>query len=101
MLEATDLDIRSLVHQRREDIINIAAKHGAYNVRLLDTQSNLSVFPEIDFLVDYVLEELSPWFPSGLKQELEILLNTKIGIITTNSLKENNQEIFLQQGIPL
>jgi len=44
---------------------------------------------------------LSPWFPSGLKQELETLLNTKVGIITTNSLKDNNQEIFLQQGIPL
>lgn len=101
MLKPTDLEIKSLVHQKREEIINIAAKHGAYNVCLLNTQSDFSVPHEIDFLVDYVLEELSPWFPSGLKQELETLLNTKIGIITTNSLKENNQEIFLQQGIPL
>jgi hypothetical protein len=79
MLKTTNLDLKSLVHQKRDEIISISAKHGAYNI----------------------LEQLSPWFPSGLKQELETLLNTKVGIITTNSLKDNNQEIFLQQGIPL
>ena len=101
MLKTTNSDLKSLVHQKRDKIISIAAKHGVDNIHLLEIQNNLSINPEIDFLVDYTLEQLSPWFPSGLKQELETLLNTKVGIITTNSLKDNNQEIFLQQGIPL
>jgi len=101
MLKTTNSDLKSLVHQKRDEIISIAAKHGADNIHLLEIQNNFSINPEIDFLVDYTLEQLSPWFPSGLKQELETLLNTKVGIITTNSLKDNNQEIFLQQRTPL
>ena len=101
MLKTKNSDFKSLVHQKRDDIISIATKHGAYNIRLLEIQNDFSIKPEIDFLVDYTLEQLSPWFPSGLKQELETLLNTKVGIITTNSLKDNNQGIFLQQVIPL
>ena len=101
MLKTTNSDLKSLVHQKRDEIISIAAKHGAYNIRLLEIQDDFSINPEIDFLVDYILEQLSPWFPSGLKQELETLLNTKVSIITRNSLKSNEQEIFLQQGIPL
>lgn len=90
MLKTTNSDLKSLVHQKRDEIISIAAKHGVENIHLLEIQSNFSINPEIDFLVDYTLERLSPWFPSGLKQELETLLNTKVGIITTNSLKDNN-----------
>jgi predicted nucleotidyltransferase len=101
MLKTTNSDLKSLVHQKRDEIISIATKHGVENIHLLEIQNNFSINPEIDFLIDYTLEQLSPWFPSGLKQELETLLNTKVGIITTNSLKDNNQEIFLQQGIPL
>ena len=101
MLKTTNSDLKSLVHQKRDEIIDIAAKHGVYNIRLLEIQNDFSISPEIDFLVDYVLEQLSPWFPSALKQELETLLNAKVGIITINGLKDNNQEIFLKQGIPL
>ena len=101
MLKTTNSDLKSLVHQKRDEIISIAAKHGVHNIRLLEIQDDFSIIPEIDFLVEYILEQLSPWFPSGLKQELETLLNAKIGIITTNSLKDNNQGIFLEHGIPL
>lgn len=67
MLKTTNSDLKSLVHQKRDEIISIAAKHGAYNIQLLEIQNNLSISSEIDFLVDYILKQLSPWFPSGLK----------------------------------
>ena len=45
MLKTTNSDFKSLVHQKRDDIISIATKHGAYNIRLLEIQNDFSIKP--------------------------------------------------------
>jgi hypothetical protein len=89
MLETINSNLKSLVSQKQDEIISIAAKHGAHNIELMDVQDEGGIEPEIDFLTDYIVGQLSPWFPSGLKHELEGLLGSKVNIITRNSLKEN------------
>lgn len=48
---------------------------------------------DIDFLIDYDLSKISPWFPVGLIEDLEQLLNRKVDVVSTKSLhyfiKEN------------
>jgi hypothetical protein len=43
---------------------------------------------DIDFLVDYDLGKITPWFLAGLLIDLEQLLNRKVDIATVDMLKE-------------
>ena len=53
-----------LLKDKRAEIINIAARHGAFNVRIFGSvaRSQAHKDSDIDFLVDYSLDDISPWF---------------------------------------
>ena len=74
--------LSDLLQAKREEIIAIAAKHGAFNVRVLGSvaRNEADRDSDIDFLVDYSLDDISPWFPAGLKLDLEKLLNRKVDV---------------------
>lgn len=61
--------IEDLLQQHRQEIIDLAAKHGAKNVRVFGSVARGDATDEsdVDFLVDYDLEKITPWFPVGLK----------------------------------
>jgi hypothetical protein len=56
---------------------------------------------DIDLLVDYDLEKITPWFPGGLLLDLEQLLNRKVDIATVDMLKERIRDRVLQEAVPL
>jgi uncharacterized protein len=56
---------------------------------------------DIDFLVDYDLEKISPWFPSGLLLDLEQLLERKVDIATVDMLKQRIRDRVLSEAIVL
>ena len=68
------------LQENRENILAIAAKHGAFNVRVFGSVARGEENPEsdIDFLIDYDIEKTTPWFPVGLVRDLENLLQTKV-----------------------
>ena len=72
----------------------LAAKHGAFNVRVFGSvaRNEADIESDIDFLVDYYVEEISPWFPAGLMLDLEALLGRKVDIATESALKERIQK---------
>ena len=43
---------------------------------------------DIDFLIDYDLSKISPWFPVRLIRDLEAMLGRKVDVVTENGLKE-------------
>lgn len=90
MTSKTGLGIKDLLQDQRAQILAIAQKHGAYNVRVFGSVARGEATPEsdIDFLVDYDLEKITPWFPGGLLIDLEQLLNRKVDIATGDMLKE-------------
>lgn len=63
-------------------LLAIAQKHGAYNVRVFGSvgRGEATQESDIDLLVDYDLEKITPWFPGGLLLDLEQLLNRKVDI---------------------
>ena len=86
-----------------EKIIDIAAKHGAYNIRIFgsvargeDTENS-----DIDLLIDYHLDKITPWFPSGLMQDLQKILGRQVDIVTVNGLKERVKEKVLAEAVKL
>ena len=95
--------ISALLQAKREEIIAIAAKHGAFNVRVFGSvaRNEASSDSDIDFLVDYSLDNISPWFPAGLKLDLEKLLDRQVDIATESALKERIRERVLSEAIAL
>jgi predicted nucleotidyltransferase len=95
------LDI--LIHDRRSQILEIATKHGAYNVRIFGSvvRKEDHEKSDIDFLVDYDPSQRSPWFPMGLIHDLETLLDRKVDVATPAMLKERIKEQVLKEALPL
>lgn len=96
-------EIISLLNSKRAEIIFIAAKHGAFNVRIFGSvarkQANRN--SDIDFLVDYNIDRISPWFPAGLVLDLEKLLGRKVDIATESALKERIRQRVINEAILL
>ena len=91
------------LQENRENILAIAAKHGAFNVRIFGSVARGEDTPEsdIDLLIDYDIEKTTPWFPVGLIRDLENLLQTKVDVVTVEGLKNRIRDQVLQESINL
>ncbi|MGK7895359.1 MAG: nucleotidyltransferase family protein [Xenococcus sp. (in: cyanobacteria)] len=92
-----------LVAKKKTQILAIAEKHGAYNIRIFGSvaRGEATEDSDIDFLVDYNISKISPWFPGGLLTDLEDLLGYKVDIVTEKSLNPLIRERVLQEAISL
>jgi uncharacterized protein len=94
------MKLQQLLQEKREDILAIAAKHGAFNVRVFgsvsrgeDTENS-----DIDLLVDYDLQQVSAWFPGGLLMDLQDLLDQKVDIVTEQGLSQFIKDRVLEEA---
>jgi uncharacterized protein len=96
------MGIGQLVKEKREEILRIAAKHGAYNVRIFVSVARGEAGPEsdVDFLVD-VGADHSSWFPAGLMVDLEDLLGCKVDVVEPEGLHWYIREQVLKEAVPL
>ena len=99
----TGLGIADLLEEKRTQILEIAAQHGAYNVRVFGSvaRGEATINSDVDFLVDYDLSRISPWFPGGLLVDLEDLLGRKVDIVTEKGINKFIREGILKEAIPL
>lgn len=73
---------RELIHEKREEILALAAKHKAKHVRLFGSvvRGEDTAESDVDFLVDF--EEKATLFDQiGLKQDLEDLLGRGVDVV--------------------
>ncbi len=91
-----------LVTKKAPEIISVAEKHGAINVRLFGSVARKEdrEDSDVDFLVDYVPEKRSSWFPMGLIIDLESLLGTEVDVLTEKSLTRFRDQI-ISEAIPI
>jgi uncharacterized protein len=103
MVQTIGLGIKDLLADKRAQILAIAAQHGAYNVRVFGSvaRGEATEDSDVDFLIDYQLEKITPWFPAGLMLDLEVLLQRKVDIATVDMLKERIRDRVLQEAIVL
>jgi hypothetical protein len=96
------MTIEQLVHEKRDQIQRIAAKHGARNIRVFGSvaRGEAREDGDIDFLVDTGLVT-SSWFPAGLVLDLEEVLGCKVEIVTEKGLSPFLKERILQEALPL
>lgn len=96
------MKLEESLQEKREEILKIAAKHGACNVRIFGSvaRGEADINSDIDFLID-LGENRSPWFPVRLIRDLENLLYRKVDVVTENGLKERIRQRVLQEAIKL
>jgi len=94
--------LNKLLLEKREDIIRIAAKRGASNVRVLGPEAAVS---DVDFLVDLEpgrnLLDLG-----GLMADLQDLFGHEVGVVTGPGLRSRlrddaKREYALKEAMPL
>lgn len=85
---------------RREDILRLAVKHGARNVRVFGSFARGDQQPDsdVDILVD-AGPEVTPFFPGGLIWDLETLLHRKVDVVETAALHRLIRDRVLQEAI--
>jgi uncharacterized protein len=96
------MEIHDLLEDKREEILEIALRHGAKNVRVFGSvaRGEAGESSDIDILVEVGLNP-SPWFPGGLIADLEELLGRRVDVVTVGALHPKIRERVLQEAVPL
>lgn len=92
----------SMLQERRDAILALAARHGAKDVRVFGSAARGEATPQsdIDLLVS-TAEETSPWFPAGLVADLEELLGRRVEVVTEDGLYWLLRRRILKEARPL
>jgi predicted nucleotidyltransferase len=95
-------DLAQLLREKREEILSIAERHGAYNVRVFGSVARGEAGPDsdIDFLVD-AGPKCSSWFPGGLIVDLEDLLGRRVDVAEPESLHWFIRDQVMSEARPL
>jgi uncharacterized protein len=96
------MNLGALLKTRRNEILQIASKHGATNVRIFGSVAGgqADSLSDIDLLVEFkpgttLLDH------AGLVLELEALLGIKVDVVSDNGLRERVRERVLREAIAL
>ncbi len=96
------MTLEELRTTRRDEIIRVAARRGARNIRVFGSvpRGESDAASDIDFLVD--LEPGRSLFDlSGLLIDLEAMLETEVDVVTERGLRERIRERVLKEAVPL
>jgi predicted nucleotidyltransferase len=91
-----------LLREKRGEILRVAAKHGARNVRVFGSVATgeADQASDVDFLVEMepgrTLLDLG-----GLQMALEALLRCRVDVVTERGLKRRIRERVLEQAVPV
>ena len=96
------METRTLLQARRGEILVIAARHGAHNVRVFGSVARGDARPDsdVDILVD--MEPGRSLFDlGGLLSDLQVLLGVDVDVVTEKGLRPRIRAEVLQEAVPL
>lgn len=96
------MNIREYLIEKREEILETAAKYGAYNVRIFGSvaRGDADAESDVDFLVE-MESGRSLLDLGGLLMELQDLLGCPVDIVTEQGLRQRIRDRVLNEAIPL
>jgi predicted nucleotidyltransferase len=96
------MGIEELLGDRRAEILEIAERHGAHNVRVFGSAARGDASPssDIDFLVE-MDSDRSLLDQVGLIQDLEDLLARPVDVVEPGGVHWYIRDRVLQESIPL
>lgn len=96
------MELKDLIEEKRDEILAIAARHGAYNVRVFGSvvRGEADEPSDIDFLVD--MESGRSLFDlGGVLYDLQECLGVSVDVTTENGLRVRIRERVLKEAVPL
>jgi len=96
------MTLQELRTTKREDILRVAARRGARNVRVFGSvaRGESDAASDVDFLVD-LDPDRSLFDLSGLLIDLEAVLQTEVDVVTERGLRARIREKVLLEAVPL
>ncbi len=93
----------AMLREKRDQILALAAKHGASNVRVFGSvaRGEATEHSDIDLLVDQDWTQLTAWGGMGLLLDLESLFGRPVDVATVDELKPRIRQRVLQEAIAL
>jgi uncharacterized protein len=100
-VEAHDDDLRARLSTRREQVLRVAARYGAHNVRVFGSvaRGDHTVASDIDLLID-LDPGVSLFTLSRLRRELSDILGSPVDLVTSRSLLPRDEDV-LREAQPL
>ena len=91
-----------IIKRKRDDILRLAAEHGAMNVRIFGSvaRGEQREDSDIDFLVEFE-EGRSLIDHVGFIQDLEDLLGVKVDVVSESALHWYIRPRILKEAVPL
>ena len=101
-LRGRSMGLDRLLEDKREEILRIAAEHGAREVRVFGSMARGEADEEsdIDFLVELETGR-SLMDLGGLQMELESLLGRRVDVVTARGLKARIRDRVLREAVPV
>lgn len=98
----TNLGIREIIGDKRDAVLQLAAQHGAYNVRVFGSVAHGEATPssDVDLLVDF-RPDYTLWDTIGLAQDLTALLGRKVDVANAARLRPDFRMGILRDAVPL
>jgi len=96
------MNIYEILGAKREEILQVAAKYGAYNIRIFGSvaRREADVNSDVDFLVE--METGRSLFDlGGLLMELQEILGCEVDVVTEKGLRSRIRERVLNEAVPL
>ena len=96
------MDSHTLLEQKREQVLEIAARYGAYDVRVFGSvaSSEANDASDIDILVN-MEPGRSLMDLGGLLYDLQKLLGIEVDVVTEKGLRARIREQVLREAVPL
>lgn len=96
------LGIADIIGAHRSQILQLAAKHGAFNVRVFGSiaRGEGTADSDIDLLVAFK-PNYRLWDKIALKQDIENLLGRKVDIVHQDFIREEIAHDILKDAVPL
>ncbi len=96
------MNVHELLRQKREDILQIASRHGVTHVRIFGSaaRGESGEDSDVDFLIE-VNGPTTPWFPGSLVADLEKLLGRRVDVVEPDAIRRPLRERILQEAVPL
>jgi uncharacterized protein len=96
------MNIYEILRTKREEILRIATKYGAYNIRIFGSvaRREAGINSDVDFLVE--MEPGRSLFDmGGLLIELQDILGCEVDVVTEKGLRSRIRERVLSEAVPL
>jgi hypothetical protein len=94
--------IEDLRNNKREEILKIAEKHGARNVRIFGSvaRGEADSKSDVDILVEFIPGS-TLLSQSAMIRELESFLKLKVDVVSDRGLRDRIRERVLSEAVPL